>query len=75
MSGKSKKAIDRRVIGGENMRDHSGRIVRGGDSSGLARGRPLWGLVRATGGYPVPVSNLSRDFIRQGYRYGYETDV
>jgi len=42
---------------------------------GLGKMGASIGVARATGGVPVPVSNLSRDFIRQGYRYGNKTDV
>jgi len=35
----------------------------------------LWGVGKGHWGVPVPVSNPSSNFIRQGYRYGNKTDV
>ena len=75
LSVRAKKYAHRRDIGAGISGGALLRVKCQAGNLGLGKmGVPI-GVARATGGVPVPVCSVNSNYTRQGYRYGYETDV
>jgi len=75
LSGRAKKYTHPRdIVAGISGGDLFGVKCQAGNL-GIGNGKAPIGVARATGGVPVPVCNVASNFILEGYRYGYKTDV
>ena len=75
LSGRAKNYTHRRGIGAGISGGALLGVMCQAGYLGLGKMGASIGVARATGGVPVPVCNVDSNFILEGYRYGYETDV